>query len=78
MKSPAPCMTFLILFMASAAFAQLGSQDSANLKPSDPERVKVGNKAPDFTLENTDGQKISLSAFRGKKNVVLIFYRGRW
>jgi peroxiredoxin len=31
---------------------------SANLKPSDLERVKVGNKAPDFTLENMDGQKI--------------------
>ncbi len=77
-KSPAPCVTFLILFISSAAFAQLGSKDSANLKPSDLERVKVGNKAPDFTLENMDGQKISLAGFRGKKNVVLIFYRGHW
>jgi peroxiredoxin Q/BCP len=35
--------------------------------------LKVGSKAPDFTLENGDGEKIKLSAFKGKK-VVLYFY----
>jgi peroxiredoxin len=42
------------------------------------ERVKVGDVAPDFTLENIDGNRIALSEFRGKKNVVLLFYRGHW
>jgi peroxiredoxin len=40
--------------------------------------VKAGQPAPDFTLENFDGKSISLSDFRGKKNVVLVFYRGHW
>ncbi len=36
--------------------------------------VKVGDFAPDFTLESSAGNKISLSDFRGKKSVVLYFY----
>ena len=36
--------------------------------------LKVGDKAPDFTLSSTTGEKISLSQFRGKKPVVLFFY----
>lgn len=34
---------------------------------------KVGEKAPDFTLEAEDGGKVSLSEFRGR-TVVLYFY----
>ena len=36
--------------------------------------LKVGDKAPDFTLSSTTGDKISLSQFQGKKPVVLFFY----
>lgn len=36
--------------------------------------VKVGNKAPAFTLKDQDGNKVSLKDFSGKKNVVLYFY----
>ncbi len=36
--------------------------------------VEVGDKAPDFTLKSTNGDKISLSQFRGKKHVLLEFY----
>jgi len=36
--------------------------------------LKVGDKAPDFTLPDQNGQKVSLSSFQGKKNVVLAFY----
>jgi thioredoxin-dependent peroxiredoxin len=35
--------------------------------------VKVGQKAPDFTLLNDLGEKVKLSDFKGKK-VVLYFY----
>lgn len=35
--------------------------------------VEVGKEAPDFTLENQDGEQVSLSQYRGK-NVVLYFY----
>ena len=71
-------VALFILFSFSTAYGQLGPNDGANLKPTDLARVKVGDKAPDFTLENIDGKKISLSGFAGKKNLVLVFYRGHW
>ena len=37
-------------------------------------KVKVGDVAPDFTLEDQKGNKVSLHEFRGKKNVALAFY----
>lgn len=40
--------------------------------------VKVGDKAPDFTLENTEGLDVSLSTLLGGGPVVLTFYRGNW
>ncbi len=36
--------------------------------------LDVGDKAPDFKLLSTTGEKISLSQFRGKKLVLLEFY----
>jgi peroxiredoxin len=33
-----------------------------------------GDKAPDFTLLSDDWKEVKLSDFRGKKNVVLVFY----
>lgn len=36
--------------------------------------LKVGDKAPDFTLPDQNGKKVKLSEFLGKKNVVLAFY----
>jgi hypothetical protein len=38
--------------------------------------LEVGEKAPDFTLPGTTGEKISLSQFRGKKLVLIEFYVG--
>jgi peroxiredoxin len=38
------------------------------------ETLKVGDSAPDFTLTDQDGHDVTLSSFRGKKNVVLIFH----
>jgi peroxiredoxin len=35
--------------------------------------LKVGDKAPDFTLFNQDGEPVTLSSFKGKKVVVLFF-----
>lgn len=75
------------LFLASLVFilataqpvpAQLGPKDDLSLTPFDLARVKVGDPAPDFVLEDMDGKRISLSDFRGKKNVVLVFNRGYW
>lgn len=35
--------------------------------------LNVGDKAPDFTLQNQDGEEVSLSDYAGK-NVVVYFY----
>jgi cytochrome oxidase Cu insertion factor (SCO1/SenC/PrrC family) len=40
--------------------------------------VKVGGHAPDFTLEDTAGRRVSLSGLLGAGPVVLAFYRGKW
>ena len=56
----------------------LGPKDGAGLAPLDTGRVIAGLIAPDFTLEAKDGGTVTLSQFRGKKNVVLVFYRGHW
>ena len=40
--------------------------------------IKVGDVAPDFTLKNQDGNEVSLSSFKGQKNVVLAFYPLDW
>ena len=37
--------------------------------------VKIGDKAPDFKLPATTGKDISLSDYRGKKMVLIEFYR---
>ncbi len=36
--------------------------------------VDVGDEAPDFTLQDQDGKDVTLSSFRGDKNVVVVFY----
>ena len=36
--------------------------------------LKVGESAPDFTLRSDQGTNVTLSAYRGKKNVILAFY----
>jgi peroxiredoxin (alkyl hydroperoxide reductase subunit C) len=36
--------------------------------------LKVLDLAPDFTLADQDGAKVTLSSFRGSKNVVLVFH----
>jgi mycoredoxin-dependent peroxiredoxin len=36
--------------------------------------VEVGEEAPDFLLPDSEGGKTKLSDFRGRKNVLLVFY----
>ena len=36
-------------------------------------KLEVGQPAPDFSLRDTDGGTVALSAFRGSKNVLLVF-----
>jgi peroxiredoxin len=40
--------------------------------------LRVGDTAPDFKLPSHIGQEVTLSQYRGKKNVVLAFYPLDW
>lgn len=40
--------------------------------------VKVGDRAPDFTLPNTTGRLVSLRELLARGPAVLSFFRGRW
>lgn len=57
-----------LAFAAATTFAQAPAA-----KPMSS-TLKVGDMAPDFTLPSTDGGKVTLSEFRGKKSVVLAFF----
>jgi peroxiredoxin len=49
------------------------------LKPIDSKpKLKIGDSAPDFTLPSTSGEKVSLSQYRGNKNVVISFVPAAW
>jgi peroxiredoxin len=49
------------------------------LKPVDSKpKLKIGDRAPDFTLPSISGEKVSLSQYGGKKNVVISFVPAAW
>jgi hypothetical protein len=56
----------------------LGPVDGRELAPADTGRVTVGDVAPDFSLESYDDGVLTLSDYRGQKDVILVFYRGWW
>ncbi|MBU6402535.1 MAG: redoxin domain-containing protein [Verrucomicrobia bacterium] len=76
--------TMLILAAVLALTPRLPAQEAPSLqqliynpgrlKPVDSRlRVRVGERAPDFTLRAVKGGSVSLTHFRGKKNVLLSF-----
>jgi peroxiredoxin (alkyl hydroperoxide reductase subunit C) len=77
-------VAIVLLLTATAAFgasAQFKGKiySSGVLTPIDSEtNLKVGMEAPDFTLPSVSGGEISLSQYRGKKNVVISFVPAAW
>jgi peroxiredoxin len=39
-------------------------------------KVSLNTQAPDFALQNFQGETVRLSDYRGKSNVLLVFNRG--
>ena len=39
-------------------------------------KVSINKPAPDFTLKDYEGNPVSLSDFKEKQNVLLVFNRG--
>lgn len=47
--------------------------------PASARAPRVGEKAPEFTLPDTNGKTVSLADLRASgRGVILIFYRGHW
>jgi len=76
------------LFVCSAAFGydeRLSSNGYAILASKNRLKddggkmaISVGAAAPDFTLKDQSQKEVKLSDFKGKKNVVLVFYPLDW
>jgi cytochrome oxidase Cu insertion factor (SCO1/SenC/PrrC family) len=74
MRKIALAVMLVCLFAGSAMAADNKSEKK---EAAAPLNLKVGDVAPDFTLLSFDGKelkKVSLSDYRGKKNVALAFY----
>lgn len=79
---------FPVIFTALLLSACAGSGTNAPEKPLAAEEkphaskedesamLSVGAKAPDFDTTDENGNAVRLADFRGKKNVVLVFYPG--
>jgi hypothetical protein len=66
---------FLLACFVMAGSLMPGGALRADTKA--PPKLKVGDMAPDFTLQyftGSDLKNVKLSDYRGKKNVVLAFY----
>jgi hypothetical protein len=46
--------------------------------PGTPTAFRVGERPPEFTLPDAMGRPVALADYRGRKPVVLVFYRGYW
>lgn len=76
--------SFFLLFSVSIAYgiSEIYKDyiyQPGTLKPIDSKpKLKVGDKAPNFTLPSISGEKVSLSQYCGKKNVVISFVPAAW
>jgi len=81
-----PCALTVLLIVLCAPHAYALSEaykkniyNPGLLKPTDSVlKVTVGDRAPDFSLPSLSGERISLSQYRGKNNVVLSFVPAAW
>jgi peroxiredoxin (alkyl hydroperoxide reductase subunit C) len=84
-------MVFLLMVILTGSFSSGASAQTisgafkesvyhpGNLKPVDSVlKVKVGDRAPDFTLPAVSGKSVSLHQFLGKKHVVISFVPAAW
>lgn len=58
--------------------AAIGATAQAPATSAQSAPIGVGAMAPEFTLGDQDGNKVTLTEARSKGPVVLVFYRGYW
>ena len=70
-------MSAAFMLMVLFSLVVMGNSQS----PTDSMRespIGIGDIAPDFTLQDQNNNRVTLSDARGKRPVVLVFYRGYW
>lgn len=67
----------VVVFIVSSFFvgANLASARTGDSVGSATSEI-IGKSAPDFTLPSSTGERVSLSDYKGKKNVLLYFHEG--
>lgn len=70
-------LAIALSIVSVACGTKLNLMRDADLKPRNSP-VAVGEMAPDFTLEDHNNRKVTLSSARGEAPTVLVFYRGNW
>jgi peroxiredoxin len=70
MKRMVSMAAAIVLAFAALPFT-MHAQNQAAITTTN---LKAGEVAPDFTLPTDQHGSVSLSSFRGKKNVILAFY----
>ncbi len=78
------CITLALFSSVTIAYS-LSEQfkgkiyNPGTLKPIDSiVKLRVGDRAPDFSLPAVSGEKISLNQYLGKKNIVISFVPAAW
>ncbi|MBZ5680426.1 MAG: redoxin domain-containing protein [Acidobacteriia bacterium] len=77
MQKRRPNMVAAAMLTVALAVLSAGPLAAQTKKSAEGTMPKVGDVAPDFSLKYFDGndlKDVSLSQYRGKKNVVLAFY----
>jgi cytochrome oxidase Cu insertion factor (SCO1/SenC/PrrC family) len=62
------CVAILVSIVIPALLIQRSQSATAD------SRLKAGDRAPDFALQDQTGRTVRLSDYRGKKNLVLAFF----
>lgn len=66
-------LAFVLVVIGTACDSNTPTKSTQD-KPKASGSVKIGDTAPDFEMRNQEQLNVSLSEFKGKKNVVLVFY----
>jgi cytochrome oxidase Cu insertion factor (SCO1/SenC/PrrC family) len=70
-------LSFAAVLTVSAVLLGTASPSADGQDQLLPLKIKVGEKAPDFSLPSADAKTVKLSDFAGH-NVLIDFYRGYW
>lgn len=71
-------VSLLLLTLAQVANSQSNAREIRAVDVDRTQPVRNGDEAPDFTLEDIQGNPVTLSTARGKTATVVVFYRGYW